>query len=248
MQTVYERPKTLYDRPTGFCPGCLHATAARVIGECLDELALGEKAVAVLPIGCACLQLNVFHLQRIMSAHGRAPAVATGIKRASPANLVFAYQGDGDLASIGLAEIMHCANRGENITTIFINNGIYGMTGGQMAPTTLIGQRSSTTLKEGRQSESAGHPMKMCEIIAQLEAPSYIARFALDTPGHIAQAKKGILKAFQAQTRGEGYSFVELMCNCPTNWGVSPLDSLKFMEEHTIPYFPLGIYRDKGGA
>jgi 2-oxoglutarate ferredoxin oxidoreductase subunit beta len=246
LETIYQRSKAIREIPSSFCPGCLHATAARIIAECIDDLGLVDNVIGVMPIGCACLQMFNFNIQLIMAAHGRAPAVATGVKRSSPNNLVFSYQGDGDLASIGLAEIMHCANRGERITGIFINNGIYGMTGGQMAPTTLIGQRGTTTPPEGRNAELTGYPMKMCEIISQLEAPGYIARFSLDTPGHITQAKKGIMRAFQAQLQGESYNFIELMCNCPTNWGMSPVESLKFMQEHTIPYFPLGEIRVKG--
>jgi 2-oxoglutarate ferredoxin oxidoreductase subunit beta len=247
MEYIYQRPKSIKERPTAFCPGCLHATAARIIAECIDDLGLENNAIGVMPIGCACLQMFNFNIQLIMAAHGRAPAVATGVKRSMRNNLVFTYQGDGDLASIGLAEIMHSANRGERFTCIFINNSIYGMTGGQMAPTTLIGQRGTTTPPEGRNSEQTGYPMKMCELLSQLEAPSYIARFALDTPGHIGQAKKGIKKAFQAQLDGARFNFIELLCNCPTNWGMVPVDSLKFMQEYTIPFFPLGELRAQGG-
>ncbi len=246
-QIVYERSKSLQQRPTAFCPGCLHATAARLIAECLDELDVQNNTVAVMPIGCACLQVYNFDTQLIMSPHGRAPAVATGVKRTTPDSLVFSYQGDGDLAAIGLAEIMHCANRGENITSIFINNGIYGMTGGQMAPTTLSGQPATTTPPGGRDVGDTGHPMKMCEIISQLKAPAYVARFALDTPANIIKAKKGLKYAFELQLAKKGYGFIELMCNCPTNWRMTPLDSLKYMKEHTIPFFPLGEYVKKEG-
>lgn len=239
MEKVYAKPTSLKDSGNSFCPGCLHGTAYKLIAEVLDKYELREKTVGVLPIGCSTLNMFYSDYDMITSAHGRAPAVATGFKRCQPDKIVFTYQGDGDLAAIGLAEIMHCANRGENITTIFANNGIYGMTGGQMAPTTLIGQKS-TTSPDGRTVAQAGYPIRMAEQIAALEAPVYVARFALNTPANILKAKAGIEKAFRIQMEGKGYSFVELLTNCPTNWGVSSEESLEWIAQKTIPYFPLG--------
>lgn len=243
MQKIYEKSASLLAVGNAFCPGCLHGTAYKLVAETLDKFELREKTVAVLPIGCSTLNMFYSNYDMITSAHGRAPAVATGYKRCRPDNFVFTYQGDGDLAAIGLAEIMHCANRGENITTVFANNGIYGMTGGQMAPTTLIGQKA-TTCQGGRDAAQAGYPLRMTEIIATLEAPVYVARFALNTPANIIKAKAGIEKAFRNQIEGKGYSFVELLTNCPTNWGVSPEESLKWIMERTIPYFPLGEFKN----
>ncbi len=239
MEKVYAKSASLKKTGNSFCPGCLHGTAYKLIAEVLDKYELREKTVGILPIGCSTLNMFYSNYDMITSAHGRAPAVATGLKRCQPDKIVFTYQGDGDLAAIGLAEIMHCANRGENVTTIFANNGIYGMTGGQMAPTTLIGQKS-TTSPGGRTVAQAGYPIRMAEQIAALEAPVYVARFALNTPANILKAKAGIEKAFRIQMEGKGYSFVELLTNCPTNWGVSPEESLEWITQKTIPYFPLG--------
>ena len=243
MKVVHEKSKTLLGVSNTFCPGCLHGVAHNLIAESLDELALAEKTVAVLPVGCSTLGLFYWNLDATSAAHGRAPAVATGIKRVSPESIVFTYQGDGDLAAIGLAEIMHAANRGENFTTFFINNNIYGMTGGQMAPTTLVGQKA-TTSPYGRNVEEHGYPMKMAEIISTLKAPVYVARFALNTPQNIMKAKKGIKKALEIQAQGKGYAFVELMCNCPTNWGMSAVESLEYMKEQTMEEFPLGVFKN----
>ena len=243
MQKIYSKSDSLLAVGNAFCPGCLHGTAYKLIAETVDKLDLREKTVGVLPIGCSTLNMYYSNYDMITSAHGRAPAVATGYKRCRPDKFVFAYQGDGDLAAIGLAEIMHCANRGENITTIFANNSIYGMTGGQMAPTTLIGQKA-TTSQTGRDSSLSGFPMQMAEIISTLKAPVYVARFALNTPANVIKAKAGIERAFRNQIEGKGYSFVELLTNCPTNWGVSAEESLKWMAEKTIPYFPLGELRN----
>lgn len=242
MTAVFTRPKHLKPTSSGYCPGCLHGVANGAILQVLEEMNLAGKAIAVLPVGCAVLSAFYLDIDNVNAAHGRAPAVATGVKRCSPDSLVFSYQGDGDLASIGLAEIMHSANRGENFTAIFINNNIYGMTGGQMAPTTLVGQRA-TTSPLGRDPKTEGYPMKMCEIISGLEAPAYVARFALNTPQNIRKAKQGIRKAFEIQMGGGGFTFVELLSNCPTNWGLTPEKSLKWMEENTIPQFPLGEYK-----
>lgn len=247
MQKVYEKSASLLPVGNAFCPGCLHGTAYKLIAETIDKFDLREKTTAILPIGCSTLNMFYSNYDMIVSAHGRAPAVATGYKRCRPDNFVFAYQGDGDLAAIGLAEIVHCANRGEHITTVFANNGIYGMTGGQMAPTTLIGQTATTCLS-GRDFTQTGYPLRMAEIIATLEAPVYVARFALHTPAHIIKAKAGIEKAFRNQIEGKGYSFIELLTNCPTNWGVSPEESLSWIAEKSIPYFPLGELKNSQGG
>ena len=243
MQKIYERPKSLTDRGLAYCPGCLHGVATRLIAELLDEMGQRTNTVAVLAVGCGTLGMFHFNTDVVVSPHGRTPAVATGVKRAAPGKLVFSYQGDGDLAAIGMAEIMHAANRGENFTVIFINNSTYGMTGGQMAPTTLVGQKA-TTAPLGRNPAESGYPMKMCEILSQLEAPKYIARFALDCPANILKAKKGIRKAFGMQMAGKGFTFVELLSNCPTNWGMPALECLDWMRENTLKVFPLGVFRD----
>ena len=243
MEKIYERPKSLTDRGLAYCPGCLHGVATRLIAELLDEMGQRTNTVAVLAVGCGTLGMFHFNTDVVVSPHGRTPAVATGVKRAAPGKLVFSYQGDGDLAAIGMAEIMHAANRGENFTVIFINNSTYGMTGGQMAPTTLVGQKA-TTAPQGRNPAETGYPMKMCEILSQLEAPKYIARFALDCPANILKAKKGIRKAFGMQMAGKGFTFVELLSNCPTNWGMPALECLDWMRENTLKVFPLGVFRD----
>jgi len=244
MERIYAKSNSLQKTGTGFCPGCLHGVVTKLIAETADKFDIREKMIGILPIGCATLSIGAFNFDMVVSAHGRAPAVATGYKRSQPDNIVFTYQGDGDLAAIGLAEIMHAANRGENFTTIFVNNGIYGMTGGQMAPTTLIGQKSTTTVG-GRDPATTGYPMKMAEIIAGLEAPVYVARFALNTPAGIIKAKKGIEKAFQNQIEKKGYSFIELLSNCPTNWGCTAEESYDWITEKTIPQFPLGELKNK---
>lgn len=245
MEKIYSRTKTIQeDKVSGFCPGCMHGTVMKLIGEVLEELNVVEQATCVLGIGCCGLQMDYIAYDNITSPHGRACAVATGIKKASPSSLVFTYQGDGDFASIGLAESMSAANRGENISVIFINNGIYGMTGGQMAPTTLIGMKASTA-PFGRKAEEHGYPMHMCEILNQLTAPAYLERTSCNTPQNVLKTKKAIKKAFQNQLDGKGFSMVEIISNCPTNWGVDPLQSLKFIEEKMLVEFPLGVIRDK---
>lgn len=244
MKVIHKKSDSLQPIANTFCPGCLHGVAHSLIAESLDELQLAEKTVAVLPVGCSTLGVFYWDLDATTAAHGRAPAVATGIKRVSPESIVFTYQGDGDLAAIGLSEIMHAANRGENITTFFINNNIYGMTGGQMAPTTLIGQKS-TTSPYGRDANEHGLPMNMSEIISTLKAPVFVARFSLDTPKNIIQAKKGIKKALQIQAEGKGYTFIELMANCPTNWGITAVESLEYMQKNTLTEFPIGVYKDE---
>ncbi|MCL2513109.1 MAG: thiamine pyrophosphate-dependent enzyme [Oscillospiraceae bacterium] len=243
MDKTYKRPDAIMPIPSGFCPGCLHATAIKLIAEVVGELGQNDNALHVLPVGCSALNLLYWKGDMIGAAHGRAPAVATGIKRCRPERLVFAYQGDGDLAAIGLAEIIAAAARGEKFTVIFANNSTYGMTGGQMAPTTLIGQKSTTSVY-GRDVADTGYPMKMCELISTLEAPVYVARFALNTPKGINSAKKGIKKAFELQLAGAGFTFVELLTNCPTNWRLSPLGSLDYMESNTVPYFKPGVYKE----
>lgn len=243
METLYSKPKVIYDVPTAFCPGCNHSTAMRLIGEVLEEMGLVENAILINSIGCGGMVGYFLDIDTVGSLHGRAPAVATGVRRIRPDSLVFAYQGDGDLASIGMAETIHAANRGENYTTIFMNNAIYGMTGGQMAPTSLLGQ-TTTTSPFGRNSESAGYPIKVGELINQLDAPVYIARFALNTPANINKAKAGIKKAFQIQMDKKGYSFVEILSACPTGWGMTPLKSLDYIKNEMIKTFPLGVIRD----
>ena len=241
---TYKRPSCLKTTPSGFCPGCMHSLSTKIIAEVIDELGQQENSCHIVPVGCSTLNLLYWKGDIVGAAHGRAPAVATGFKRTNPDRLVFTYQGDGDLAAIGLAEIIGAANRGENFTVIFANNQTYGMTGGQMAPTTLIGQKTTTT-RMGRDAATTGYPMKMCEIISQLEAPSFVARYALNTPKGVNEARKGIKKAFQRQLEGKGFTFIELLMNCPTNWGMTPLQSLDYMESTTVPFFKPGVYKDK---
>ena len=240
----YKRPSSLKPTSSGFCPGCMHSLTTKLIADVLDDMGQQENSVHVVPVGCATLNLAYWKGDLVGAAHGRAPAVATGFKRTNPDRLVFAYQGDGDCAAIGLAEIMGAANRGENFTVIFFNNQTYGMTGGQMAPTTLIGQKTTTT-RYGRDPQTTGYPMKMCELLATLEAPAFIARYALNTPKGCIDAKKAIKKAFTLQLENKGFSFIELLGNCPTNWGLTPLQTLDYMNTNTIPYFVPGVYKDK---
>jgi len=245
MEKVYARSACIQNRPSAYCPGCLHGVASRIIAESLDELGVREDAIGVMPVGCATLSYGYWAIDSIHAAHGRAPAVGTGIRRCAPERVVFTYQGDGDCAAIGTSEIIHCANRGENLLSVFINNSIYGMTGGQMAPTTLTGMKA-TTSPLGRNPKEEGYPMMMCELLSQLEAPYYIARFALNSVAGVTKAKAGIKKAFQYQLEGKGFCFVELLSNCPTNWGLSPLASLEWMEQNTLPVFPQGVFKDGG--
>jgi len=241
---VFEPTKVLIDRPTHYCPGCQHGTAHRIVAEVLDELGLAEDTIAIGSIGCSVFLYNYLNVDAVEAPHGRAPAVATGVKRARPDKIVFTYQGDGDLASIGMAEIMHAANRGENITVIFVNNTVYGMTGGQMAPTTMIGQ-ATTTCPGGRCAEREGMPIKMSEIIGMLGGVTYCERVAVNNVKHINQAKKAVKKAFQCQKDGLGFSFVEFVATCPTNWKMSPIAANDRVEAELLPYFPLGVYADK---
>ncbi len=239
---VYQRPAPLEDVATHYCPGCTHGIAHRLIAEVIEELGIQERTIVVAPVGCSVFAYEYFDLDGVEAAHGRAPAMATGIKRVLPDRVVFTYQGDGDLAAIGTAEIIHAAARGENITTIFLNNAIYGMTGGQMAPTTLPGQRTKSS-PTGRDVETMGYPLKMCELLSQLEGAAYIVRRSLHNVREIRKAKKAIHTAFQVQLAGLGFSMVELLSSCPTNWGLSPPDALQWIEEHMIPYYPLGDYK-----
>jgi 2-oxoglutarate ferredoxin oxidoreductase subunit beta len=239
---VFSRPDSLADVVTHYCPGCTHGVAHRLVAEVIDELGIKEKTIGVAPVGCAVFAYNYFEVDFTEAAHGRAPAMATGIKRVLPDNVVFTYQGDGDLAAIGAAEILHVAARGENITTIFINNAIYGMTGGQMAPTTLPGQRT-TSSPCGRDIETMGMPLKMSELLASLPGTAYVVRRSLHNVKEINKAKKAIKRAFQVQLAGMGFSMVELLSSCPTNWGYTPIESLKWIEDKMLPYYPLGDFK-----
>ncbi|MFN3928094.1 MAG: thiamine pyrophosphate-dependent enzyme [Thermoflexus sp.] len=241
-EKVYERPRVLIEVHTHYCPGCTHGVAHRLIAEVLEEMGLRERTIGVASVGCSVFAYNYFDVDFVEAPHGRAPAMATGIKRMLPDRIVFTYQGDGDLASIGMGEIIHTAARGENITVIFINNANYGMTGGQMAPTTIPGQRTTTT-PNGRDVRRSGFPIRMAEMLANLEGPSYVARRSLHDPKNIRLAKKAIRMAFEAQARGLGFSFVELLSTCPTNWGLSPIEAMHWVEEMMIPVFPLGEFK-----
>jgi 2-oxoglutarate ferredoxin oxidoreductase subunit beta len=241
-QLVYQRPEALSDVHTHYCPGCLHGVAHRLIAEVIDELGIREKTIGVAPVGCSVFCYNYFEVDFVEAAHGRAPAMATGVKRVLPDRVVFTYQGDGDLASIGLAEIMHAALRGENLTVIFINNAIYGMTGGQMAPTTLPGMLT-TSSPTGRDVESSGFPIKICEMLATMDGATYIARRSLHNPTEIRKAKKAIKQAFENQIHGHGFSLVELLSSCPTNWDIPPAQSLQWIEQQMVPVYPLGDFK-----
>ena len=244
MEKVYARTKGIKaDMVSGFCPGCMHSTIVKLIGEVLEEMDMLDKTACAIGVGCCGLHMDYFTYDYLLAAHGRACAVATGAKRSNPDTLVFTYQGDGDLASIGLAETMSAANRGENFSVIFVNNGIYGMTGGQMAPTTLVGQ-VTTTSPYGRDPELCGYPLKVSEMLSQLNGPAYIARVSVHDVKHIREAKKAIVKAFKAQIEGKGFAMVEVLSTCPTNWGMSPQEALKWVEEKMIPYYPLGVFKD----
>ena len=243
MKAVYTHPKSLKKAPFHYCPGCGHSVAHRLVCEVIDEINLQERAIGIPPPGCSVFAYNYFDVDMAESAHGRGAAVATGIKRAYPESVVFTYQGDGDLAGIGTAETIHAANRGENITTIFINNAVYGMTGGQMAPTTLRGMKTTTT-PYGRDHILEGHPIRMSEILAMLDGVAYIERVAVNSPANIRKAKKAIAKAFQSQLDGRGFSMVEILSPCPTNWKMTPLKSWQWIDEEMTGVFPLGIYKD----
>ena len=244
MPIVFEKPKALTAAPLHYCPGCTHGIVHRLVAQALEDLNLTGKTIGVAPVGCAVFAYNYFNCDMIQAAHGRAPAVATGVKRSLPENIVFTYQGDGDLAAIGTAETVQSAVRGENITIIFINNAIYGMTGGQMAPTTLPGQATQTS-PYGRDVKKTGMPIKVSELLATLEMPAYIERVSVDCVKNVRAAQKAITKAFQYQSEGKGFTFVEVVSTCPTNWGMSPEKSLEWVREHMLDYYKPGVYRDK---
>ena len=243
MKTIYQKSIGLTDTPMHYCPGCTHGIIHKLVAECLVELNVLGDAIGVAPVGCSVLAYNYFNCDVHEAAHGRAPAVATGIKRVLPNNVVFTYQGDGDLASIGSGEIVHVAHRGEKITTIFVNNAIYGMTGGQMAPTTLIGQKA-TTCQDGRKEELAGKPLKVSEMLATIDGAKFIERVSVDTPANIRKAKKAIKRAFQTQIEGIGFSMVEVLSTCATNWGKTPQEALEWLRDELMDYYPLGNFRD----
>ena len=243
MAVVFEKPKALTDTVFHYCPGCTHGIVHRLVAETMDELGIEGKTIGIAPVGCAVFAYNYFNVDMMEAAHGRAPAVATGCKRVNPKNIVFTYQGDGDLASIGAAEITHAATRGENITVIFVNNAIYGMTGGQMAPTTLPGQ-VTTTSPYGRDPALCGYPIRVSEMLATLDGPAYIARCSVHDVKHIMDAKKCIKKAFETQIAGKGFSMVEVLSSCPTNWGMTPREALNWLEANMIPQYPLGVKKE----
>lgn len=242
--TVFERPKSLADVPLHYCPGCTHGIIHRLVAEAIDELGVEGRAIGVAPVGCAVMAYDYFTCDMVKAAHGRAPAVATGLKRALPDNIIFTYQGDGDLASIGMAETVHSATRNENITVIFVNNAIYGMTGGQMAPTSLPGQVTQTS-PYGRDVKTAGFPIRVCELLATLDGSEYIERVAVNNVKNVKNAKKAILKAFKNQVEGKGFSLIEVVSSCPTNWGMTPTAALEWVENKMLPYYPLGVYKDR---
>ena len=241
---VFDKTKGLTDQPLHYCPGCTHGIIHRLVAECLEELGVLDKTVGVASVGCSVFSYNYFNCDMIQAAHGRAPAVATGAKRANPDNVVFTYQGDGDLAAIGTAETVHSAARGENITVIFVNNAIYGMTGGQMAPTTLPNQVTQTS-PYGRDVTVVGYPIKVCEMLSQVTGATYLERVAVNNVKNIKNAKKAIMKAFKNQIEGKGFSLIEVLSTCPTNWGLSPKEALKWLDENMETYYPLGVYKDK---
>lgn len=243
MAVVFEPTKGLLDVSTHYCPGCTHGVIHRLVGEVLVELGVLDKTVGVAPVGCSVLAYDYFACDMFEAAHGRAPAVGTGVKRSRPDSVVFTYQGDGDLAAIGTAEIVHAAARGEKITTIFVNNAIYGMTGGQMAPTTLPGQVTETS-PYGRDVSQAGYPIRVSEMISTLDGAVYVERVSVDSVPNILKAKKAIKKAFELQIQGAGFTMVEVLSICPTNWGLSPLESMDWLRKNMIPYYPLGIKKD----
>ena len=244
---VFEKPKSLTDKAFHYCPGCTHGIIHRLVAEAIDDLGIEGSAIGIAPVGCAVMAYDYFACDMVEAAHGRAPAVATGIKRSLPDNIVFTYQGDGDLASIGMAETVHAAARNENITVIFVNNAIYGMTGGQMAPTSLPGQITQTS-PYGRDVKTVGYPVKVAELLASLDGPEYIARVAVNSVKHVREAKAVIRKAFENQVHNKGFSLVEVISACPTNWGMTPSAALKWVEDKMIPYYPLGVYKDRSAG
>ena len=243
MAVVFDHPKSLLDVPTHFCPGCGHGIVHRLVCEVIDEMGIEGETIGVVPVGCSVMSYNYFGCDVIEAPHGRAPAVATGVKRTNPDKMVFSYQGDGDLAAIGTAETVHVGTRGENIVIIFINNTTYGMTGGQMAPTTLIGQKA-TTCQEGRTREQAGMPIRMAEMLSTLDGCAYAERVCVTDIANINKAKKAIKKAFQKQMNGEGFTFIEVLSTCPTNWGMTPLKANQWLKDNMVPYYPLGVIKE----
>ncbi|MDR1185204.1 MAG: hypothetical protein LBK67_10490 [Coriobacteriales bacterium] len=240
---LFERPHALTDVVTNYCPGCSHGIVQRLVAQTIDELGIEGTTVGVTPVGCSVLAYDFYSCDMVQAAHGRAPAVATGLKRACPENVVFTYQGDGDLASIGMAETVHAATRGEKITVVFINNAIYGMTGGQMAPTSLPGQITQTS-PYGRDVVVAGNPIRVCELLSTLDGVALAQRVSVDNPKNVRAAKRAIKKGFQYQIEGLGFSIIEVLSTCPTNWGLTPANAFVWLEENMIPYYPLGVYRD----
>ncbi len=243
MQALYSAPETLIRTPSHYCPGCGHGIAHRLLAEIIDELGIRGKTIGLAPVGCSVLAYNYLDIDMCEAAHGRPPAIATGIKRVHPDNIVFTYQGDGDLAAIGIAEIVHAASRAENITVIFINNAIYGMTNGQLAPTTLLNQRTTTT-PEGRDPLTHGYPIRICELLATLEGASFLARTSLSSPKDVSQTKEALKKGFKTQIEKKGFSLIEVLSPCPVYWRMSPVESLKFIEEKMTQTFPLGVFKD----
>ncbi len=243
MKKVFQKPASLKNVPFRFCPGCGHSIIHRLIAECVDNLNIREKVIGIAPVGCAVFAYEYFNFDMLEVAHGRPPAAATGLKRAMPGRIIFSYQGDGDLAAIGTGEIIHAANRGENISVFFINNATYGMTGGQMAPTTLCNQKTTTT-PSGRNSKTDGYPLHVCELLATIEGTSYIARTALDSYKNVMDTRKAIEKSFSYQIEGKGFSLIEILSPCPVDWKLSPIDSLIWIREKMIPVYPLGTYKD----
>ena len=244
MAVVFQKPKSLTAAVLHYCPGCTHGIVHRLVAEAIDELGIEGRTIGIAPVGCSVMAYDYFACDMIEAAHGRAPAVATGVKRSLPDSVVFTYQGDGDLASIGLCETVSCACRGENVTVIFINNAIYGMTGGQMAPTSLIGQVTQTS-PYGRDAKTQGMPIRICELLSSLDAPAFLERVAVNSVAHVRQAKKAILAAFRNQVEGRGFSLVEVLSTCPTNWGLTPEKACQWVEEKMIPFYPLGNFRNK---
>ena len=251
MKTVFEKPKALTDAVLHYCPGCTHGIIHRLVAEVMDELDITGRTIGVAPVGCSVFAYNYFNCDMVQAAHGRAPAVATGVKRSDANNIVFTYQGDGDLAAIGTAETVHAAARNENITVIFVNNAIYGMTGGQMAPTTLPEQVTQTS-PYGRDVSHVGYPVKVCEMLSKVDGATYLERVAVNNVQNVRKAKAAIKKAFQNQIDGKGFSLIEVLSTCPTNWGLTPEKALGWLEENMLPYYPLGVYKDvseeRGGA
>ncbi len=244
---VFDKPKSLTDAPLHYCPGCTHGIIHRLVAEAIDSLGIEGITVGVAPVGCAVFAYNYFSCDMVEAAHGRAPAVATGLKRAEPGNIIFTYQGDGDLASIGMAETVHAAARNENITVVFVNNAIYGMTGGQMAPTSLPGQITQTS-PYGRDTSVCGFPVRVCEMLSQVDGAEYIERVAVNNVKNVKSAGRAIKKAFENQMNGKGFSLIEVISSCPTNWGLTPQKALEWVEEKMIPYYPLGVYKDRSAG